>query len=210
MYFNETWRELYHKYTDFSLADRRTEEPGEAASSNPQRDWRMPCASRHPATTYSPANHAPMRTCEQSGGIRYDNAMKNTFNATEGEIDGINYWIDGSNYEIDGSKIIIDGGNFIIDGCKIICNTFKHSPVFRLGGDEFVAFLQGEDYNNRAELLSGFQKKMNKEYFISGAVSIASGMSDFIPQKDINALDVFKRADEAMYKTKAKMKKQRV
>ena len=102
------------------------------------------------------------------------------------------------------------GDQLIIDGCKIICNTFKHSPVFRLGGDEFVAFLQGEDYNNRAELLSSFQKKMNKEYFISGAVSIASGMSDFIPQKDINALDVFKRADEAMYKTKAKMKKQRV
>lgn len=102
------------------------------------------------------------------------------------------------------------GDQLIIDGCKIICNTFKHSPVFRLGGDEFVAFLQGEDYNNRAELLSGFQKKMNKEYFISGAVSIASGMSDFIPQKDINVLDVFKRADEAMYKTKAKMKKQRV
>ena len=56
----------------------------------------------------------------------------------------------------------------------------------------------------------GFQKKMNKEYFISGAVSIASGISDFIPQKDINLTDVFKRADEAMYKTKAKMKNQKL
>ena len=102
------------------------------------------------------------------------------------------------------------GDQLIIDGCKIICNTFKHSPVFRLGGDEFIAFLQGEDYRNRAELLSGFQKKMNKEYFISGAVSIASGISDFIPEKDINVADVFKRADEDMYKTKAKMKKQTI
>lgn len=102
------------------------------------------------------------------------------------------------------------GDQLIIDGCKIICDTFKHSPVFRVGGDEFVAFLQGEDFKNRKCLLSGFQKKMNKEYFISGAVSIASGMSDFIPQKDINVADVFKRADEDMYRTKAKMKKQGV
>ena len=102
------------------------------------------------------------------------------------------------------------GDQLIIDGCKIICNTFKHSPVFRVGGDEFVAFLQGEDYENRKNLLSGFQKKMNKEYFISGAVSIASGISDFIPQKDINLTDVFKRADESMYKTKAKMKNQKL
>ena len=51
---------------------------------------------------------------------------------------------------------------------------------------------------------------MNKEYFISGAVSIASGISDYIPEKDINVADVFKRADEDMYKTKAKMKKQTI
>jgi len=100
------------------------------------------------------------------------------------------------------------GDQLIIDGCKIICNTFKHSPVFRVGGDEFIAFLRGEDFEKRKTLLHDFQKRMNKEYFISGAVSIASGIADFIPNKDISLADVFKRADENMYKIKAKMKKQ--
>ena len=80
----------------------------------------MPCASRHPATTYSPANHAPMRTCEQSGGKLYDNAMKNTFNAIEGEINRINYEISPINFIISPTNSIISPINSVIDGINYL------------------------------------------------------------------------------------------
>ena len=35
------------------------------------------------------------------------------------------------------------GDQFIRDACRIICTTFKRSPVFRVGGDEFAVLSQG-------------------------------------------------------------------
>ena len=115
-------------------------------------------------------------------------------------------------FDVNNLKITNDtigheaGDQLIIEGSRYICNTFKHSPVFRLGGDEFAAVLQGSDYQNRLELVRGFQQKMEKELFIAGAVSIASGIADYNPEKDINVSDVFKRADEEMYRNKKSMK----
>jgi GGDEF domain-containing protein len=36
------------------------------------------------------------------------------------------------------------GDEYIVNCCRLICQVFKHSPVFRIGGDEFVALLRGE------------------------------------------------------------------
>lgn len=41
------------------------------------------------------------------------------------------------------------GDTYIKGCCHLICDVFKHSPVFRIGGDEFVAILQGKDYDER-------------------------------------------------------------
>lgn len=114
---------------------------------------------------------------------------------------------DVNNLKITNDTIGHDAGDLlIIDGCKIICNTFKHSPVYRVGGDEFAVLLQKTDYENRLQLLKTFREKMAKEIFISGAVSIASGLSDYEPGKDMCVSDVFKRADIEMYKNKKAMK----
>lgn len=40
---------------------------------------------------------------------------------------------------------------------RMICNIFKHSPVFRIGGDEFVVILNGQDYERKEELISIFK-----------------------------------------------------
>lgn len=46
-------------------------------------------------------------------------------------------------------------GDLYIRGCcHMICEAFKHSPVFRIGGDEFAVILRGQDYNNRAAITS--------------------------------------------------------
>ena len=93
---------------------------------------------------------------------------------------------------------------------SVICDTFEHSPVFRIGGDEFVAVLKGRDYNNKTELLEKLKpyqkaKDLNdSEPWLS--VCVAVGYSEYDPKKDKEFLDVFKRADEAMYQNKKDLK----
>ena len=97
------------------------------------------------------------------------------------------------------------GDRYIKDACKIICTCFKHSPVYRIGGDEFVAVLQGEDYARREDLISSFENDMNTNS-AAGNVSIASGISCYDPENDLNTRMVFERADEKMYQRKKQMK----
>ncbi len=99
----------------------------------------------------------------------------------------------------------LEGDHYIKESCLLICNTFKHSPVFRVGGDEFTAILQGDDYTNYIKLFEQFRKTIvaNKE---SGGIVIASGLAVYDPQIDLSVSDVFKRADRIMYKNKASLK----
>ena len=87
----------------------------------------------------------------------------------------------------------------------MICTVFQHSPVFREGGDEFVAILEGQDYDNRAELLAAFERQ-NEENRKTGHVVVAAGMTEYIPDRDNSFERVFKRADRVMYRRKEEMK----
>ena len=89
--------------------------------------------------------------------------------------------------------------------CSLICNTFKHSPVFRIGGDEFAAILGGADFENREELLSQFRKQ-NGERLKNGETAVACGMGEKTPGERITFETVFERADADMYENKRGMK----
>ena len=113
--------------------------------------------------------------------------------------------------DINGLKQVNDtrghsaGDDFIRSACDIICETYKHSPVYRIGGDEFVVILKGADYEHRMELvteLAGVQEQNRK----NGLVTIAFGMSVYNPEKDIRVQDVFERADTQMYDKKKRIK----
>ena len=109
--------------------------------------------------------------------------------------------------DVNGLKQVNDnqghkaGDEFIRKACSIICNTFKHSPVFRIGGDEFAVILKGQDYQNRKVLMNQLHDFLqdNKK---DGMELLASGISDFKPSKDIRVQDVFERADSLMYEDK--------
>ena len=45
------------------------------------------------------------------------------------------------------------GNEYIVGSCRVVCDTYVHSPVYRIGGDEFLVVLEGQDYDNREELL---------------------------------------------------------
>ena len=114
-------------------------------------------------------------------------------------------------FDLNGLKSVNDtyghdeGDEYIKSACKLICQRFKHSPVFRIGGDEFVAILEGTDYEDRAVLVNAFERNVEANAR-AGSVVIASGMATYHPNKDNDYNDVFKRADRKMYQRKEQLK----
>jgi diguanylate cyclase (GGDEF)-like protein len=102
-------------------------------------------------------------------------------------------------------------GDLYIKGCcAMVCEVYKHSPVFRIGGDEFVVLLQGKDHEARNELLTtiraAFAESCGKQELdpwlrYSASVGMAERTAD-----DSQFETVFKRADEAMYEEKKQFK----
>ena len=95
--------------------------------------------------------------------------------------------------------------------CSMICNTFKHSPVFRYGGDEFAVILKGSDLAGADDLIAMLRENM--EMICSDderppwlRVRAAIGYAVCDPTLDSDPETVFKRADNEMYENKKKMK----
>lgn len=118
--------------------------------------------------------------------------------------------------DVNGLKTINDslghkvGDEYIKASCMVICQFFKHSPVYRIGGDEFVAILEGADYEDREMLLSDLNDLIEENVRV-GAPDvkhpvISVGISCFIEGDDTAYMDVFTRADEEMYKSKLRLK----
>ena len=117
--------------------------------------------------------------------------------------------------DINGLKQVNDtqghkaGDEFIQKASTVICDIFKHSPVFRIGGDEFAVILRGSDYTYRTRLMQHLRIVLNgQKQSKSEMVLLASGISEFQPEKDIRVQDVFERADSLMYQDKKKCKAQ--
>ena len=114
-------------------------------------------------------------------------------------------------FDVNGLKTVNDtqghmaGDQYIRTASKLVCETFKHSPVFRVGGDEFVAILRGTDFEKREELrckLLDIVKKNAKEH----KVVVACGISIFNKQLDKRVASVFERADAMMFQNKESLK----
>ncbi len=113
--------------------------------------------------------------------------------------------------DLNGLKEINDtqghdfGDKYIKSASQIICNSFKHSPVYRIGGDEFVIFLRGQDYQNRDNLVNTFDKIMY-ENLLKNEIVIASGLDIYHADKQDTFQIVFERADKKMYARKKILK----
>ncbi|MBO4453339.1 MAG: amino acid permease, partial [Clostridia bacterium] len=61
--------------------------------------------------------------------------------------------------DVNGLKHINDtlghqaGDAYIKRSAALICEHFKHSPVYRIGGDEFAVILEGQDYEGRERII---------------------------------------------------------
>ena len=102
------------------------------------------------------------------------------------------------------------GNKLIVSAARIIANIFRRSPAFRIGGDEFLVILQNRDLGGYKELLKKFDEECQNELVVTEKetipVSIAKGFARYDSKKDANFIDVFNRADDAMYENKREIK----
>ncbi len=108
---------------------------------------------------------------------------------------------------INDTKGHVAGDEYIKKSAKLLCDIFVHSPVFRVGGDEFVVFLRGDDFSNKEKLIKTLQTQVLENLKSKSGPILASGMAEFIPEKDSLVSEIFNRADKAMYKNKRELKK---
>lgn len=105
------------------------------------------------------------------------------------------------------------GDIYLKKAANIICEVFKHSPVFRMGGDEFAVILKNEDFLNRDALLETFDTAAEKINAAAAEqweqVHLSKGFAVFNPSEDRDVTDVMQRADQLMYENKRERKKQR-
>lgn len=102
------------------------------------------------------------------------------------------------------------GDAYLRASSSLMCNVFKHSPVFRTGGDEFVVVLRGSDYEARDSLIRQFEEEQNR---ISASaenewekVSVSYGVAVYDQLMDISLKSLASRADQLMYENKRKRK----
>lgn len=106
------------------------------------------------------------------------------------------------------------GDKYLVGTAGLICDVFKHSPVFRVGGDEFVVVLKDRDYENRAaivkELKEAFDKSSKDESVPQWErYSAAIGMAEYSESRRDSVESVYARADNEMYENKVAMKAER-
>jgi diguanylate cyclase (GGDEF)-like protein len=103
------------------------------------------------------------------------------------------------------------GNQLLVSASRLICSTFKRSPVFRIGGDEFLVILENDDFENRFDLMNEINEKYHENPDMVAnnqvAVTVACGISDFILGADSSFEDVVNKADAAMYARKQQMKR---
>ena len=104
------------------------------------------------------------------------------------------------------------GDLYLLKACRILCEIFRHTPVFRLGGDEFAAVMSGEDYRNRTELVKQVRKELAQAENDESAapwerVSAAIGIADYNRKSDKTVKAVTERAENMMKEDKRRTRK---
>ena len=114
--------------------------------------------------------------------------------------------------DVNGLKKINDtlghkaGDEYIRAACNMLCDYFKHSPVYRVGGDEFVVLLRGQDYDARHEIMADINRQIEANIG-SDRVAASLGLTEFDSAVDASFHEVFKRADALMYERKMQLKR---
>ena len=102
------------------------------------------------------------------------------------------------------------GDDYIKGCCEIVRECLVDPQVYRIGGDEFVIVMTGEDYKNCQKIYIGMTQMFYEAYSDEKKdpwerYSASIGLSNYFPY-DRDLMDVFNRADSAMYYSKSQFK----
>ena len=150
-------------------------------------------------------------------GIRNKNAYEDEIKKLEWEVAGGEDKFGLAMVDLNNLKAINevyghDNGNIAIkELCFLVCNIFKHSPVFKIGGDVFGIILKNGDYENVDNLVDELNKEIEKRLSDENLepwkrISASIGVAIFDSSKDFTVSDVFKRADFDLIKKKQELK----
>lgn len=147
-------------------------------------------------------------------GIKNKTAYKELEASVQGNIDNCIDYLEFGLVVCDANnlKYINDtfghaaGDEYIKSAARILCDIFVHSPVFRVGGDEFVVFLRGGDFAIRHELMEKLRNQVLENNKAGNGVVLAAGLSEYNPETDKYAVEIFERADKEMYEDKQRLK----
>ena len=95
------------------------------------------------------------------------------------------------------------GDQLLKEACRIICDSFQHSPVFRIGGDEFAVIVQGRDYENLDSLVARIHQ-VDEAHMLAGGAVIACGAARYNGRQSL--MELFEEADNDMYRHKTLLK----
>lgn len=97
------------------------------------------------------------------------------------------------------------GDEFINGAAALIKSVFGTSNVYRIGGDEFIAVLEGCGEDDMARLFDKFDREseaVNESGDFPVPPTVSKGAAVFSSETDSSYKQVFKRADEDMYRCK--------
>ena len=94
----------------------------------------------------------------------------------------------------------------VSEACELVCDMFRHSPVYRLSGDQFTVILRDRDLKNEELIMKLLHTALDKNRQKGGA-ALATGISHFDPSIDRDLQSVFERANIATYENKMELKK---
>lgn len=100
------------------------------------------------------------------------------------------------------------GDAYIQEASRLLCDIFKHSPVYRIGGDEFTVLLKQNDFTDRNELIQKLTENVRRNLTQENKPVIAVGFAEFNAKDHRKVADVFELADTRMYNNKKELKQQ--
>ena len=92
----------------------------------------------------------------------------------------------------------------LTEACGLICDMFRHSPVYRLGEDQFTVIMRNRDLRDKDRLLEQLQAAVDENRKQGGA-ALATGIAHFDPAVDASLQSVTERANIAMYENRLEL-----
>lgn len=103
-------------------------------------------------------------------------------------------------------------GDMLIQDAAAVLKKVWKKDSYRIGGDEFAVILQNADNDKLEHYKQLFEKEIEASIALNArekfTLQMAIGMTIYNPEIDAEYIDVFRRADAAMYEDK-KLKKQK-